>query len=112
MVIVPKDNPLAIEAFIENKDIGFVNPDQEAEVKIETSPFTRYGTINAPVTHVWRDAINDEKKGLIYSMRVKPERTTIEVEDKCVSLSAGMAVTVEAKTGTRRVIEYFLSPLM
>jgi hemolysin D len=34
------------------------------------------------------------------------------VENKIVRLSPGMAVTVEVKTGTRRVIEYFLSPLM
>jgi hemolysin D len=112
MLIVPNDNPLEVEAFLENKDIGFVNPQQEAEVKIETFPFTKYGTIPAQVTNVSRDAISDEKKGLIYSMRVKPERTTIKVEDKIVNLSAGMAVTVEVKTGTRRVIEYFLSPLM
>lgn len=112
MIIVPNDNPIEIEAFLENKDIGFVNPLQEAEVKIETFPFTKYGTIHAQVTHISKDAISDEKKGLIYSMRVKPERTTIKVEGKTVNLSPGMAVTVEVKTGTRRVIEYFLSPLM
>jgi hemolysin D len=112
MIIVPTDNPLEIEAFLENKDIGFVNPQQTAEIKIETFPFTKYGTIHALVTHVSKDAISDEKKGLIYSMRVKPERTTIQVEDKTVNLSPGMAVTVEVKTGTRRVIEYFLSPLL
>ena len=36
----------------------------------------------------------------------------MQVEDKTVNLSAGMAVTVEIKTGKRRVIEYFLSPLL
>ena len=61
MVIVPADNPLEVEAFIENKDIGFVNAGQEAVVKIETFPFTRHGTIPARVTHVSHDAINDEK---------------------------------------------------
>jgi hemolysin D len=39
-------------------------------------------------------------------------RDTIRVENKTVRLTPGMAVTVEVKTGTRRVIEYFLSPLM
>lgn len=112
MIIVPTDNPLEIEAFLENKDIGFVNPQQEAEIKIETFPFTKYGTIHALVTHVSKDAIVDEKKGLIYSIRVKPKRTTIQVEDKIVNLSPGMAATVEVKTGTRRVIDYFLSPLL
>jgi hemolysin D len=112
MVIVPKDNPIEVEAFVENKDIGFVNPGQEAVVKIETFPFTKYGTIEAKVTHVSNDAVSDEKRGLIFPARVILARATIQVENKTVNLSPGMAVTVEVKTAQRRVIEYFLSPLM
>jgi hemolysin D len=112
MVIVPRDNPLEIEAFLENKDIGFVKPNQDAEVKIETFQFTKYGTIRAKVASVSHDAINDEKRGLIYSMRVKLDKSRIQVDGASVSLSPGMAVSVEIKTGKRRVIEYFLSPLV
>lgn len=112
MVVVPKDNPIEVEAFVENKDIGFVNPGQEAVVKIETFPFTKYGTIDARVTHVSNDAVNDEKRGLIFPARVNLQRATIQVENKTVNLSPGMAVTVEVKTAQRRVIEYFLSPLL
>ncbi|MBI5900983.1 MAG: HlyD family type I secretion periplasmic adaptor subunit [Rhodocyclales bacterium] len=112
MVIVPKDDALEVEAMLENKDIGFVNAGQVAEVKIETFPFTKYGTIPARLTHVSHDAISDEKRGLIYSTRAKLQRATIQVEDKTVNLTAGMAVSVEIKTGKRRVIEYFLSPLL
>ncbi|MBI5107185.1 MAG: HlyD family type I secretion periplasmic adaptor subunit [Rhodocyclales bacterium] len=112
MVIVPRDDALEVEAMLENKDIGFVNAGQEAEVKIETFPFTKYGTIPATLTHVSHDAISDEKRGLIYSTRAKLQRATIQVEDKTVHLTAGMAVSVEIKTGQRRVIEYFLSPLL
>lgn len=112
MVIVPKDNALEVEAFLENKDIGFVDAGQSAEVKVETFPFTKYGTIHAGITHVSRDAISDEKLGLIYSTRARMERSTMQVESKTANLSPGMAVTVEIKTGKRRVIEYFLSPLL
>ncbi|MGE5492426.1 MAG: HlyD family type I secretion periplasmic adaptor subunit [Actinomycetota bacterium] len=112
MVVVPRDNPMEVEAFIENKDIGFVNAGQEAEVKVETFPFTKYGTIHAQVLTVSHDAVNDEKRGLIFPARVHLERAAIPVENKQVNLQPGMAVTVEIKTGTRRVIEYFLSPLM
>jgi hemolysin D len=112
MVIVPKENVLEVEAMLPNKDIGFVNPGQDAEVKVETFPFTKYGTIHGKITQVSSDAIQDEKLGLIYSTRVKLHKDTIQVENKTVRLTPGMAVTVEVKTGTRRVIEYFLSPLM
>lgn len=112
LVIVPKDNPLEVEAWIENKDIGFVYPNQEAEIKVETFPYTKYGTIPAKVLSVANDAVNDEKKGLGYQARVLLQHSTIQVENKTVNLSPGMAVTVEIKTGQRRVIEYFLSPLL
>lgn len=112
MVIVPQDTQLEVEAVLQNKDIGFVKPGQRAEVKIETFPYTKYGTLPGEVRHVSSDAIQDEKLGLIYTARIKLERTTLNVDGRPVRLTPGMAVTVEAKTGTRRVIEYFLAPLM
>jgi hemolysin D len=36
----------------------------------------------------------------------------MQVEDKTVNLSPGMAVTVEIKTGSRRIISYLLSPFI
>lgn len=112
MLIVPADEAVEIEAMLENKDIGFVQPDQPAEVKIETFQYTKYGTIPARVLTVSNDAINDEKRGLIYAVRVKMERSSLNVDGREVRLSPGMAVGIEIKTGRRRVIEYFLSPLM
>ncbi|MEW6678694.1 MAG: HlyD family type I secretion periplasmic adaptor subunit [Pseudomonadota bacterium] len=112
MVIVPADNTLEVEAFVENKDIGFVHAGQAAEVKVETFPFTKYGTLDARVIHVSDDAIQDEKRGLVYAARVKLSRATLDVDGKAVRLTPGMAVTAEIKTGKRRIIQYFLSPLM
>ncbi|MFT3960565.1 HlyD family efflux transporter periplasmic adaptor subunit [Propionivibrio sp.] len=112
LMLVPRDNPIEVEAFVENKDIGFVNPGQAAVVKIETFPFTRYGTVDATVTSVSDDAVNDEKRGLIFPMRVKLARNALRVENKTVHLSPGMAVTVEVRTAQRQVVEYFLSPLL
>ncbi len=112
MMIVPRDNLLEVEAFIENKDIGFIKPDQDADVKIETFLYTKYGTVPAKVVSVSHDAINDEKRGLVYSTRIKMAHTTIMVEGVPVNLSPGMAVMVDVKTGKRRVIDYFLDPLL
>jgi hemolysin D len=112
MVVVPREDALEFEAFLENKDIGFVTAGQEVVAKIETFPYTKYGTVPATVAHVSDDAISDKKKGLVYAARVRLGRAAIRVEDKMVKLSPGMAVTAEIKTGQRRVIEYFLSPLL
>lgn len=112
MQIVPLENVVEVEAFLENKDVGFVQPGQQAAVKIDAFEYTKYGTIGARVRHVSQDAIEDEKKGLIYSTKVVLDRNTIFVDGKTLPLSAGMSVSVEIKTGTRRVIEYVLSPLV
>lgn len=112
MLVVPDDEAVEIEAALENKDIGFVKPGQSVEVKIETFQYTKYGTIPAKVVSVSNDAINDEKRGLIYTARIKMNRSTLNVDGRDVRLSPGMAVGVEIKTGKRRVIEYFLSPLI
>ena len=112
MQIVPKQPMLEMEAFLENKDVGFVHTGQEAHVKIDAFEYTKYGTILAKVTHVSQDAIQDEKKGLIYSVRVTLIDPIFYVNGKQVALSPGMSGSVEIKTGTRRVIEYVLSPLL
>lgn len=112
MVVVPHDTNMEVEAFLENKDVGFVHPKQAAEIKVETFQYTKYGTIHAEVSSVSRDAISDEKRGLIYATRLRMTRSDIQVDGVPVTLSPGMAVSVEIKTGKRRVIEYFLAPLM
>ena len=47
----------------------------------------------------------------MYSTRVQLQENALEVGDRRVALSPGMAVTAEIKTDRRRVIDYFLSPL-
>ncbi len=111
MIIVPSDQPVEVEAMVENKDIGFVTPGQEVEVKVETFNFTKYGVIPGTVISLSNDAIDDEKRGLVYSARIQLKEKVIQVDGRTVVLSPGMAVTAEIKTNKRRVIDYFLSPL-
>ncbi len=114
LMVVPQDHPVEVEAQLENKDIGFVKEGQPVEIKIETFPFTLYGTIPGKVLTVSDDAVplDKEKGGLVYASRVSMDRATMQVEGKQIHLSPGMAVTVEIKTGQRRVIEFLLSPLL
>lgn len=112
MQIVPKQATVEMEAFIENKDVGFVHAGQDAQVKIDAFEYTKYGTISAKVSHVSQDAIQDEKKGLIYSVKVVLNQPTINVDGRFMKLSPGMSGSVEIKTGTRRVVEYVLAPLL
>ena len=111
LVIVPAGAYLEIEAMVLNKDVGFVHKGHEAEIKVESFPFTKYGTIAGRVLYVSADAVEDKATGLAYPARISLDRTVMRVDEKDVNLSSGMAVTVEIKTGQRRIIEYLLAPL-
>jgi hemolysin D len=111
MVIVPAAADVTAEVTMENKDVGFVSVGQSAEIKLETFPFTRYGTIPAVVSRVSADAVNDEKRGALFPAMLTLRATHIDVDGKAIRLSPGMNVTAEIKTGQRRVIEFLLSPI-
>jgi hemolysin D len=132
LVVVPSDSRLEIEAMVSNSDIGFVHAGQQAEIKVDTFNFTRYGLLHGKVLLVSQDAVahdrpqdrpgerapgaaneTSEPKGqeLNYSARISLDRAQMRVDDRLVNLSPGMAVTVEIKTGSRTVLSYLLSPL-
>jgi len=135
MRIVPEDAGLEIEVYVLNKDIGFVKPGQQAVVKIESFPFTQYGTIAARVTRVARDSIPEPEanqnegdparaanssafagaqrtQNLVFPVTLEPEAATIGIDGRPVPLTPGMAATVEIKTGSRRILEFIFSPLL
>ncbi len=112
VTIVPEGTPLIVEALALNKDIGFIRAGQEAELKLDTFPFQKYGTIEAQLYYISPDAQEDDKQGLVYKIKLRPKRFSIRVGDKDIPVSPGMALTAEVKTEKRRVIEFFLSPLI
>lgn len=113
LVIVPAGATLEVEARLPNKDIAFVEAGQEAILKLEAFPFTRYGTLSGHVTTVSLDAVQDEqKKEYYFPIRVSLDQAAITVEGgKRIPLTPGMAVSAEIRTGTRKPIEYVLAPL-
>jgi hemolysin D len=114
-----------------NRDIGFVRAGQNAQIKVDTFNFSRYGLLHGKVLSVSPDAITHDKpkdksgsndiggaenatsepKGqeLVYAARISLDHQQMQVDDRLVNLSPGMAVTVEIETGTRRIISYLLS---
>jgi hemolysin D len=134
LVIVPDTGPLEIEALVPNSDIGFLEVGQDAVIKIDAFPFSRYGTVDGRVVRVSRDAVFDKDvsnmdaatapqqnasvlsstpkmQGLVYPVTVEFSRRSIRIDNKDVLLSAGMTGAIEIRTGDRRVIDYLLSPL-
>lgn len=111
LVLVPDDAEVTAEVVMENKDVGFVQPGQAAEIKLETFPFTRYGTVKAEVQSISADAVNDEKRGAIFPATLVLKQSHLAIDGKTIRLAPGMNLTAEIKTGKRRVIDFLFSPV-
>lgn len=111
VTIVPDDTPLIVEAMVLNKDIGFIHKGQKVDIKLDTFPFQKYGSIDGVIESISPDAIEDEKQGYVYRIKVRPEVTKLKVGEKWMSISPGMTVQAEVKTGNRRIIEFFIPGL-
>jgi hemolysin D len=135
MRIVPQGSRLEIEAYVPNQDIGFVRVGQDAVIKVESFPFTRYGSLNARVVRIAKDAIPstdasaiegdptrvskasgfagaERTQNLVFAVELEPDASTIMVDGVARPLTSGMAATAEIKTGSRRLIEYLFSPMI
>ena len=111
VTIVPENAELIIEADVLNKDIGYVFVGQEVSVKLDTFSFQKYGTVDGKIIYVSPSAVEDERKGLVYKIKVAIERTSFNVNGADVPISSGMSGTAEIKLEERRIIEFFLEPV-
>lgn len=111
LAVVPSGEALEVEASILNKDVGFVRNGQPVTVKVESFPYTRYGYLTGRVVSVSHDALQDEKLGLVFPVRIRLDSATLDIDGIRVRMTAGMNLNAEIKTGRRRVIDYLLSPL-
>lgn len=114
MAIVPENEGLEVEAKVLNRDIGHVHVGQRVINKIETFDFTRYGYIEGEVQWVGTDAVVDERLGPVYPVRIKLAggQTPNVVHGVKGQITAGMSVTSDIRIGERRMLEYFLAPLL
>jgi hemolysin D len=114
LTVVPEHTPLEIEAQVVNRDVGHLHVGQRVINKVETYDFTRYGYIEGEVLWVGTDAVQDQKLGLVYPVRIKLAHTETPnaVNGRKGMVTAGMNVTADIRTDERRMIEYLLAPML
>jgi hemolysin D len=139
VTIVPDGTPLIVEASATNQDIGYLKVGQPVEVKVDTFPFQKYGTLKGTLEWVSPDAEDrdaassdsdvrsgapdaksDKNKdspvpnnaGYVYKIRVRTEQSDFRVAGEIRPVQAGMTVQVDITTDRRRVIDFFLSPVV
>lgn len=112
MTVVPKDVKLKIKAKVLNQDVGFVEEGMDVSVKVDTFNFQKYGIIKGKVLVVGANSVLDERLGQVYETYIQPENMVLVVEGREQSIKTGMDVTCEINIGKRRIIEFFIYPLI
>ena len=140
--LVPIDVPLEVEVEITGRDISKIraasteqidqamqalSSDREPElpegsrvsVKLASFPFQKHGTLDGVVRTISegsfeKNSSNGASTGVtMYKARIQLEDpVTLEDVPDNFRLMPGMMTTAEIKVGRRRVIEYFLYPLL
>lgn len=108
--IVPSDDTLLLEVRVQPRDIGFLRPGQEAEVKFTAYDFAIYGGLKGKVETIGADTITDERGNSFYIVRVRTDKST--VGDLNFPIIPGMVAEVHVLTGKRTVLQYLLKPVL
>jgi hemolysin D len=111
VTIVPDEVPLVVEVQVSNRDAGFVQTGQPVEIKVDAFPFMQYGVIPGRLVSLSPD-VEEGAQGQTYRAWVEPERTVLRYQGREVGVRPGMTAAVDVNTGERRIIEFFLSPLI
>lgn len=107
VTIVPEHAPIEMVCYVKNMDISNVEMGMETEIKLESYPYNKYGTIKGTVSYINPSAFSHEQLGSIYVVKV-------EINDmkENINIISGLSGVVEIKTGNRTVMDYFLDPIV
>ncbi|ARV62825.1 hemolysin D [Nostocales cyanobacterium HT-58-2] len=105
LTIVPNDNFIA-EAFITNKDIGFVREGMKVDVRVDSFPYSEFGDIKGEVVWVGSDALPPDQTHQYYRFPAKIHLTqqSLNAQGRKISLQSGMSVTANIKVREERTV--------
>ncbi len=110
--IVPDDSQMIVEIDIQNRDIGDIQIGQEVVIKLDTFDFQEYGKLEGVVVYISPDAVWSDTYGWIYKAKIAIDEGKFKQENPNVEIGVGMVCTAEVKVGERRIIDFFLEPLV
>ncbi|MDE2515243.1 MAG: HlyD family type I secretion periplasmic adaptor subunit [Rhodospirillales bacterium] len=127
VTLVPLDAKLDVAVNIAGSDAGYVHVGDQASIKFDTFPFTRYGMAHGLVTVVSPDSFTsaDQARGEFASIPLPPNttepyfrahidigRVDLHGVPQGFHLVPGMPVTVDMKVGKRTVLGYLLERVL
>lgn len=112
IALTPVDMSLLIKATVLNKDIGFIKPNMSVSIKIDTYDFQKYGLLHGKVKSISQNSIENEELGPVYEIYITLDKNTLIIDGKEQKISTGMTLNAEIEIGKRRIIEFFIYPLI
>ncbi|TPL46659.1 HlyD family type I secretion periplasmic adaptor subunit [Mesorhizobium sp. B2-4-6] len=110
--IVPTSETLLVEARVSPRDVAFIQPNQEALIKVTAYDFSIFGGIEGKVSNITADSLVDQKTGEpYYQVRVATDKSTLIRNGKTYSIIPGMICSVDIKTGRKTILNYLLKPI-
>ena len=110
--IVPTTSGVQIEAFIDPKDIGFIEPGQQAKVSLTAYDASKYGYLEGVLQQITPDTVfREETKSSQYSVIISIKNKLLDNNNNEVDIYPGMIAQVDIIRGNRTVLEYFWQPV-
>jgi HlyD family secretion protein len=109
--VVPKDNPLIVEARLRLSDVNEVNAGRSADVRLTSIPRSERPIIRGQVMTVSADRVTDDQSGQgYYSIQVRLDSE--DVKKARIDLQSGMPAEVVMPTRARTLVDYLVGPLL
>ena len=121
MTIVPLDDKLLVEAYINPRDVAFIHPGLPAVVKISAYDYAIYGGLDGKVTLISPDTMSNQARTdqlkldpnqVYYRILVQTDGNSLKDKNgKAMPIIPGMIATVDVKTGEKTVFQYLIKPI-
>ena len=110
--IVPALDKLVVEAFVDPKDIGQIEPGQKARISLTAYDPTKYGYIDGILRKVSADAVyKEETRAFMYAATIEIEPQLTNTDGTEVAILPGMIAQADIIRGSRTILEYFWQPV-
>ena len=111
--VVPIDEELLIEAYLDPADVAFVRPRQDVRVTITAYDPSRYGTIPARILRIGADAVTrPDRDQAAFVVEVQTLGTLTDADGAPVEILPGMVAQVDILSGRRSVLGYLTEPIV
>ena len=107
----PLHENLILEGVIKVRDSGFISEADSVVIKLDSYPYTRYGTLKGRIVKLLKSSSLDAANESTYKILIKPDSNYLTIEGKDYYLKSGFTSAFDIINGERTIASYFLEPI-